>query len=452
MKTIAATLLSLILVQSGSGPSIEIRDVASEQAPAVHVILRVTDESGSPVAGLTPGDFTVFENGNPVDVFELRQSHPEEEPVAVSFAIDTSGSMTEADIAGAAAAVNSVLDSLAPEDVVEIVSFNTEISVVKEYGDPLDRAVLSTLTPMQDTKLNDMIIGVLERMSTVEASSKALILLTDGVDDGSWVQDEAILEVLGSADVTIHSVGLGEVDGQMLEALAATTAGSFRRTADASGIAALYAEIASSLRTEYRLSYESTAAAGDHDLTIVANVQGSEASASVPFTVADSAVTGEGADSTGGADEDSSGDGLPLVLILVVAIGAAILGLLGLLFASRRGAQRQASEAVSAAPAVAPVGGASLSSSYHLVGNEGVFPVSGPTVIGRDPRADIIVDHETVSRSHAQLTERDGGLLVVDLGSANGTTVNGQVVSEWVARPGDVVAFGDLTFELRGPG
>jgi hypothetical protein len=65
-------------------------------------------------------------------------------------------------------------------------------------------------------------------------------------------------------------------------------------------------------------------------------------------------------------------------------------------------------------------------------------------VIGRVPGNDIIIDDPQVSRHHASLTLEGGQWVLRDLGSTNGTTVNGQpVTTHWVVRPGDVIGLGD---------
>ncbi|MGQ4384858.1 FHA domain-containing protein [Streptomyces sp. SAS_270] len=72
-----------------------------------------------------------------------------------------------------------------------------------------------------------------------------------------------------------------------------------------------------------------------------------------------------------------------------------------------------------------------------------------PLRIGRDPANGLRLSHETVSRVHAELS-RYGGLWVLrDLGSTNGTTVNGRrVIGAAVVRDGDMVGFGRMSFRL----
>ncbi|WP_424211237.1 FHA domain-containing protein [Streptomyces sp. BI20] len=81
------------------------------------------------------------------------------------------------------------------------------------------------------------------------------------------------------------------------------------------------------------------------------------------------------------------------------------------------------------------------------VGPPGAPPV--PLRIGRDPGNGLRLTHETVSRNHAELVPHDGLWLLRDLGSTNGTTVNGtRVTGAVVVRAGDEVWFGRVAFRL----
>ncbi len=67
-------------------------------------------------------------------------------------------------------------------------------------------------------------------------------------------------------------------------------------------------------------------------------------------------------------------------------------------------------------------------------------------VVGRDPGADVYVDNPGVSRDHFRLEKTaEGEYRVVDLGSANGTFVNDQMVNAALVHNNDVVRFGKYT-------
>ena len=77
-------------------------------------------------------------------------------------------------------------------------------------------------------------------------------------------------------------------------------------------------------------------------------------------------------------------------------------------------------------------------------------PASGvPIAIGRAPECELVLRDSRVSRRHARLTARDGVLVLTDLGSTNGTRVNGHRVTEVVLGAGDRIAIGETTLLIE---
>lgn len=80
------------------------------------------------------------------------------------------------------------------------------------------------------------------------------------------------------------------------------------------------------------------------------------------------------------------------------------------------------------------------------------FPVGKEMVIGRQQDCDIPVPAEEVSRHHARVKPTADGLSVEDLGSANGTWVNGKRVQQGLLRPGEELRLDTIRFLLIAPG
>jgi len=77
-------------------------------------------------------------------------------------------------------------------------------------------------------------------------------------------------------------------------------------------------------------------------------------------------------------------------------------------------------------------------------------PLAGPLEVGRDPSAGMVLEDDLVSRHHVRVIPEGGSALVEDLGSLNGTFVNGQEIhAPTRARPGDHVLVGVSVLELR---
>jgi hypothetical protein len=69
-------------------------------------------------------------------------------------------------------------------------------------------------------------------------------------------------------------------------------------------------------------------------------------------------------------------------------------------------------------------------------------------VIGRSSACQLVLAHDTVSRRHAELRIEGGCWLLRDLGSSNGTWVNGRRVVEAEVRPGDLIHLGAAEIRL----
>ena len=69
--------------------------------------------------------------------------------------------------------------------------------------------------------------------------------------------------------------------------------------------------------------------------------------------------------------------------------------------------------------------------------------------VGRRPECNIVLGDPKVSRNHAEIRPHGDGFIVVDLGSTNGTTVNGVRIAERVLRDGDEIRFGSTQIRFE---
>lgn len=101
---------------------------------------------------------------------------------------------------------------------------------------------------------------------------------------------------------------------------------------------------------------------------------------------------------------------------------------------------------------------ATVSKPYLEIRQEGappqrraVSPSAATAVIGRGAGCDVVLNHPSVSRRHAELGRLPGGLWRIrDLQSRNGTRVNDVTVSEQTLQPGDVIHIGQFTLRMIG--
>lgn len=87
-------------------------------------------------------------------------------------------------------------------------------------------------------------------------------------------------------------------------------------------------------------------------------------------------------------------------------------------------------------------------------GNEGPswHAIDDGLIIGRGDHCGLVLEDETVSTDHAELTRRGASYLIADLGSRNGTVLNGRAIDRTTRlSPGDVVQIGPFRLELDLP-
>ena len=73
-------------------------------------------------------------------------------------------------------------------------------------------------------------------------------------------------------------------------------------------------------------------------------------------------------------------------------------------------------------------------------------------VIGRGRGADVVVAEATISRAHAAIGFEEGAFFVQDLGSTNGTLVNGTREEKRALADGDEIQMGKLLLQIKLPG
>jgi VWFA-related protein len=197
----------------------------------VRVPVSVLDQAGQPVMGLTSGDFRVSEDGKRQQVTLFSG---ERRPLRIALALDVSGSMDHK-IRETEKALEHFIALLEPQDEILAITFNDRPRVVQDFTSDRDRLarVFQFLEPVGGTALYDAAFEAVRRVAAGPAESKAVVLVTDGVDTASLTSFASLRELARRTEVPIFSIGLAGL--RRLTDLSQPGSGGSRRWPGAGG-------------------------------------------------------------------------------------------------------------------------------------------------------------------------------------------------------------------------
>jgi VWFA-related protein len=176
------------------------------RARSVRVPVSVLDKGGQPVMGLQQTDFRISEDGRRQDVTLFSG---ERRPLRVALALDVSGSM-ENKASQVEAAFKYFIDLLEPADEVLVMTFSADVHIVQDFTSNRDllASALDAPEPAGGTALYDAAYEAIKRVAAGHAESKAVVLVTDGVDTKSSTSFERLRELARRSEVPVFSIGL----------------------------------------------------------------------------------------------------------------------------------------------------------------------------------------------------------------------------------------------------
>ncbi|HVG10718.1 MAG TPA: VWA domain-containing protein [Thermoanaerobaculia bacterium] len=231
----------------------------------VELFVAVTDRAGDLVRGLTQDDFEVLESGKKQEItkFELVENLP----LTVGILLDTSGSMRSSLVQAQDAAAAFLKGVMTPRDRSFAVSFSSQPRLNMPPTDDVEAVVRSfeDLQAVGDTALHDALVHSLYYFRGMKGQL-ALVLLSDGDDNASYIAYNDALEYARRSGVAVYAIGfnLGVGGGlrNKLSELSETSGGKAFFTSKAEELPAIYAQIERELRSRYLVAYNSNQAGG----------------------------------------------------------------------------------------------------------------------------------------------------------------------------------------------
>ncbi len=258
--------------QSSENTSIQPRRKPDSKEPAmpsanlrvdtnlVLVPTTVNDEFNRPVTGLEKDNFRVFDNNieQPITSFSS-----DDEPIALGFIFDTSGSMTGT-LPGGRAAASEFLKMSNPEDEFFLVEFDNKPRLVIPLSSNTSEIGLEVaMTKAQgSTALIDGLFMGIHEIHKSKKAKKALVLISDGGENHSRYSPGEIKRVVKESDVLIYTVALsGEFNPdsaaglEMMTGISELSGAHMFYVGGGNGLSDIAEKIGIELRNRYVLGY-----------------------------------------------------------------------------------------------------------------------------------------------------------------------------------------------------
>jgi len=281
----AFALLASVLAGTFIFASQEPRPTFRGATNRVSLNVVVRDSHGKPITNLAPRDFQVFDEDRPVQLDDIGAGT---QGVSIAVLIDTSGSMALGPrLDSARQATEMLLAQFASIDEAALFTFDSRLQEIVPFSTSTDeiRRGFERVKPYGSTSLHDAAAAAARQLASRPSPRRAVVAITDGLDNSSQLTAAAASRIASSIDVPIYVLAvagsnrklepselvLEPVEGgnvARLDELTARTGGaSFTAEAPAETHLAVR-HILSDLRAGYLLGFTPSDTPGWHRVTV----------------------------------------------------------------------------------------------------------------------------------------------------------------------------------------
>ena len=243
--------------------------VFSTDVKVVSVLATILDKQGRIIHDLSKDDFQISENGRPQTIKYF--SRDSDLPLTIGLMVDTSMSQVQV-IAAERGASFRFLDRILREDKDQVFVMQFDMNVqtpqpLTSSRQQLEKALVYVDTPTRaelrsqvggGTLLFDAVVNASKNIMTKRQGRKALIIMSDGGENGSDASLTDAIEAAQHADTIIYSILFGGTEGRgILQRMSRETGGGFFEVTKKQSIDQIYDVIQNELRGQYSLGYVS---------------------------------------------------------------------------------------------------------------------------------------------------------------------------------------------------
>ena len=287
----ARTVAALLLLTPPILPQDKAQDKPAEDLPPsitvdvslVNILASVRDHHGGLIGNLTKDDFTVLEDGKPQTIkYFTRET---DLPMTIGMLVDVSASQRNLIEIERRAAHEFFSQVLRKKDEAFLISFGEESELLQDYTNSprlLQKALeelrvssgvgglhpvpVPTISQVRGTVLYDAVYLAATEKLRGEVGRKAIVLITDGMDEGSKLRIEDAVQATQKSDVVVYSIdyadpsaygvwGFGHVSDFALRKMSDETGGHVYRVDRKHTLEDVFKELQDEMRSQYAIGY-----------------------------------------------------------------------------------------------------------------------------------------------------------------------------------------------------
>lgn len=246
------------------------------QVNLVNLFITARDKKTKKImTGLEQTDFKVSEDNTEQKIVSF--STESDLPITLGLLIDTSGSETQTLGAEQEAAIRFLDRVLRKGDLTMVISFDSDADLLANFTEDkgiLEQAIRRTriagaamvgatgATPPGTVFYDAVYLACTDRLAQ-EAGRKALVILTDAVDEGSRLRLEDAVEAAQRTDTVVHLLLIGNVNEGVARQLSDATGGRTIVVRSENNLEQAFDQISEELRSQYTIGYYSSNTARD---------------------------------------------------------------------------------------------------------------------------------------------------------------------------------------------
>jgi VWFA-related protein len=242
---------------------VSLNQVNIDNCPNLELLVDVSDKDGNAINALGIGNFSLSENGAPIGI-ENVSIVISQDPETVALVLDVSGSMTGW-LPDVKVASDNFVSLMNPGDAASITTFAADIQLEQSFTTDKNALITAidniSLRSEFGTLLYDALQGAIDSIVT-QINNRAVILVSDGIDTGTGTNTlPEIINYAKENQVTIFTIGVGEVNTDVMGQLANETGGQFFIAPNPDQLLSIYQAIRDIFDGQYTIRYESSSTA-----------------------------------------------------------------------------------------------------------------------------------------------------------------------------------------------